>query len=111
MTVDTRGETPTGIGGHPQQGGPMERCRCGWDGTGEHPCHCCKDQPGTMRLYDPRLVPLAGMQMKFEMRDTNACDGCWTWFQAYMADARRVELERTQHTGSTRQPDPKGRTD
>lgn len=68
----------------------MPQCRCGWNGTGEHLCHRCKNQSGFLRFYDPRLVPLAGMQMKFEMRDTNACDECWAWFQVYLEEARKA---------------------
>lgn len=55
-------------------------CRCGWDGIGEHPCHggaySCR-KPATQRFYAPRMVGLAGVQLKFEVSDTWACDACW----------------------------------
>lgn len=63
----------------------MERCRCGFvdDGKTAHPCHgewyTCK-RPAAFRLYDPKFVSLAGMQMKAVARDTWACDACWDKF-------------------------------
>lgn len=69
-----------------------DACRCGWDGRGDHPCHRCHAAPGTLRFYSPYLVPLSGMQMKFEVRDTNACDPCWEFFQEYIA-AQQVALD------------------
>ena len=56
-------------------------CRCGHPGDDSpHPCHglnyTCR-QPATQRFYGARLVALAGMQMKVEVRDTWACDACW----------------------------------
>jgi hypothetical protein len=47
-----------------------------------------------MRFYDARLVPLAGVQMKFEVRDTNACDPCWSDFQ------QETAAERARHVAS-----------
>lgn len=55
-------------------------CRCGWSGEGDHPCHRCHVSPGTRRLYSPRAVALAGVQLKFEVSETNACDPCWGWY-------------------------------
>lgn len=59
------------------------KCRCGWDGVGEHPCHAnaytCR-KPATRRFYNARPAALAGMQMKFEVKDTFACDECWEKF-------------------------------
>lgn len=58
-------------------------CRCGYDGVGDHPCHgraySCK-RPASQRFYDPRPVSLAGVQMKFQVSDTWACNDCWTTF-------------------------------
>lgn len=51
-------------------------CRCGWDGTGDHPCHVC-GAPSRQRFYRPQLVALAGMTMKLQVTDTFACDSCW----------------------------------
>lgn len=62
----------------------QEPCRCGWDGTGDHPCHglaytCRKaSQP---RYYEPhKLYSLAGNQMKISAVQTHACDECWRAF-------------------------------
>lgn len=62
----------------------MSTCRCGHDSTGDHPCHgngyeCRK--PAKRRLYNPRPVGLAGVQMKLQVSDTWACDECWAAFQ------------------------------
>lgn len=61
-----------------------ERCRCGWDGTGDHPCHyknyTCR-KPAKERLYLPSMkFSLAGAQLKFSMSKTFACDECWEDF-------------------------------
>lgn len=60
-----------------------ERCRCGYEGIGTHPCHgsgySCR-KPSKQRFYAPRAVGLAGMQLKFQVQDTWACDGCWAPF-------------------------------
>ena len=59
------------------------KCRCGWEGKGDHPCHknryTCK-APAKQRFYNPKATALAGMQLKFEVRDTWACDECWEDF-------------------------------
>jgi hypothetical protein len=61
-------------------------CRCQRDAP-VHLCHgggyTCP-RPGVQRFYGGRLVALAGVQMKAEMRDTWACDECWA-----MAQVRR----------------------
>jgi hypothetical protein len=62
----------------------MNRCRCGHEGEGEHPCHgdaykCRK--PSKQRFYNARHVALAGMQMKMEVSSTWACDECWKKFR------------------------------
>lgn len=63
----------------------MSNCRCSWNGEGEHPCHAkeytCK-KPATQRFYNPHLTSLAGMQMKFGVYDTWACDECWNDFKS-----------------------------
>lgn len=58
-----------------------ETCGCGWDGTGDHPCHgsaySCR-KPATSRLYVPTMrASLAGLQMKLSVGETFACDECW----------------------------------
>lgn len=65
-----------------------EPCSCGHKGEGPHPCHAC-GQPATSRLYQPRLVSLAGRFMKAEMRETWACDVCWAEYMAQRAEVRR----------------------
>lgn len=55
-------------------------CRCGHNGEGDHPCHygvytCGK--PSTQRFYNAKAVALSGMQMKFQVSDTWACDQHW----------------------------------
>ena len=59
----------------------MDTCRCGHkDGDDFHPCHAkaytCR-KPATQRFYNPRPVCLAGVQMKFAVNETWACDDCW----------------------------------
>ncbi len=56
------------------------KCRCGFNGTGDHPCHsngysCGK--PAKHRFYNAKGVALTGLQMKVQMNDTYACDECW----------------------------------
>ena len=58
----------------------MNTCRCGHSGPDPHPCHgnayrCRK--PAKRRFYAPRIVGLAGVQMKVETSETWACDECW----------------------------------
>lgn len=36
-----------------------------------------------MRFYNPKLVSLSGMQLKFQVSDTWACDECWEKFDVY----------------------------
>jgi hypothetical protein len=61
----------------------VKKCRCGFDGTGAHPCHfggyTCGRQ-ASQRFYNARPVSLAGMQMKVEATDTWACDEHWAEF-------------------------------
>ena len=65
----------------------MTSCRCGWDGTGEHPCHRCLKAPGKRRLYVPTFkFSLAGVQPKLSMAETWGCDGCWTSFQKLLEE-------------------------
>lgn len=62
----------------------LSQCRCGHAGEGPHPCHAneytCR-KPATRRWYNARMVGLAGMQDKFEVSDTWACDECWAKWQ------------------------------
>lgn len=65
-------------------------CRCGWEGSGEHPCHgglyTCH-QPGKRRLYDIHFVSLPGMTFKVEVRkQTVACDACWEKFEQLLRE-------------------------
>ncbi len=61
-------------------------CRCGHDDDSDtpHPCHAkgytCK-KPAQRRFYNPKVVGIAGVQMKFGMSDTWACDDCWNSFK------------------------------
>lgn len=61
-----------------------DACRCGWNGQGGHPCHgqayeCRK--PARERFYEPhKRYSLAGVQTKFSMSQTWACDECWATF-------------------------------
>lgn len=55
-------------------------CRCGHTGSEPHPCHgdgyrCRK--PALRRFTQTGPHALAGMQLKFSMRETWACDECW----------------------------------
>ena len=54
-------------------------CRCGYDGTGPHPCHgmgyTCR-RPAKLRLYNAKPSALAGVQMKLVVTETWACDEC-----------------------------------
>lgn len=70
----------------------MFKCRCGFDPAVDtiHMCHSgylfvdpdkrCKN-PGTQRFYNTGPASLAGMQMKFQVADTIACDECWAKFK------------------------------
>lgn len=66
----------------------MDSCRCGYDGTGHHPCHgqgyTCR-KPAKQRFYNARPAHLAGMQMKLSVDDTWACDACWDEFKPKLA--------------------------
>ena len=67
----------------------MSTCRCGHDGTGDHPCHgngyrCRK--PAARRFYNAQMVALPGVQFKVQMSDTWACDACWAEFQQQCAN-------------------------
>jgi len=59
----------------------MDSCRCGYEGTGQHPCHgkgyTCQ-KPAKQRFYDVQMPALAGMHMKVQVTETWACDACWT---------------------------------
>lgn len=61
----------------------MNNCRCNRDKDGKHYCHgngyTCQNL-GTKRFYNPNFVSLAGMQIKFQMKETIACDDCWKKF-------------------------------
>lgn len=62
------------------------KCRCGWNGTGEHRCHRCGERPGMQRFYLPTMrFSLAGVQLKFSMAETWGCDPCWVTFQQLLA--------------------------
>ena len=69
----------------------MSTCRCGHSGDGPHPCHndgyTCR-KPATQRFYGAHLTCLAGMQMKYGMHDTWACDDCWAKFKVDLAAAK-----------------------
>jgi hypothetical protein len=56
-------------------------CRCGWDSTGDHPCHRCRERFGTRRFVT-RPVALSGTQTKFGAYETWACDRCWDEFKS-----------------------------
>lgn len=61
-------------------------CRCGWDGTGDHPCHgfayTCR-KASSPRYYAPTMMfALAGAQMKISAVLTHACDDCWRDFSS-----------------------------
>lgn len=62
---------------------PKALCRCGYDGTGPHPCHgqgyTCR-RPATQRIYNQRPAHLAGVQLKLSVDITWACDDCWAKF-------------------------------
>jgi hypothetical protein len=61
------------------------RCRCGHrhESKEPHPCHGngykCR-QPARIRFYNARPVCLAGVQTKFGVDSTWACDACWAWY-------------------------------
>lgn len=69
-----------------------KKCRCGWDGQGEHPCHAdaytCR-KPAQHRFYNPQFVGLAGVQMKMQVTDTYACDACWEKFKQELEALRK----------------------
>lgn len=60
------------------------KCRCGWNGKKEHPCHgmtyTCR-KPGTERFVRTNAC-LSGTQTKFGVYITYACDLCW---ESYLA--------------------------
>jgi len=63
----------------------MTKCRCGYDPVLDdpnlqHPCHRC-GQPAKERFYSAQPAHLAGVQVKFAVSQTWACDSCWTWFK------------------------------
>ena len=77
-------------------------CRCGHpkDSSAPHPCHKYKQkvggrmnelvrcgQPAKQRFYNPHPVALAGMQMKLEVTESWACEGCWAEFVEMMREA------------------------
>lgn len=63
-----------------------DRCRCGHTNgsTDPHPCHMdgytCR-KPATQRFYNPTMSALAGMQLKFTVAETWACNSCWDGFK------------------------------
>lgn len=71
----------------------IDKCRCGYSGLEEnHWCHfanyTCK-KPAKIRFYNPHLVSLAGVQLKFEVVDTWACDECWEIFKRDYLNANK----------------------
>ncbi len=62
----------------------MLKCRCGYEGVGDHPCHAklytCR-KSAEQRFYNPKIVSLAGIQMKLEVTDTWACNECWEEYE------------------------------
>jgi hypothetical protein len=67
------------------------KCRCGWNGEGDHPCHygaytCGK--PATQRFYNARPVCLAGAQLKFGVMETWACDDHWAEWQSDIKEVK-----------------------
>jgi hypothetical protein len=71
----------------------MSACRCGWDGTGDHPCHRCGKAPGTRRFRHADVpYSLAGAQPKFNMVETYSCDPCWTEWQELTKDKDPADL-------------------
>lgn len=68
-------------------------CRCGYEGSGLHPCHgkahTCR-KPASQRFYALRLVALAGAQMKLGMSETWACDECWQVFQELLTQQKET---------------------
>jgi len=76
---------------------PDKACRCGFSGEGPHGCH--KYQPDGSRCGKPasqrfyHLGPpasLAGMQLKFSVQETWACDEHWEEYQEYLKEGRKV---------------------
>lgn len=67
-------------------------CRCGWDGTGDHPCHGrayeCK-KPARSRSQPHQRYSLAGAMLKLSVVETFACDECWEEFKAKLAAAKK----------------------
>jgi len=67
-----------------------DKCRCGHETGGEHPCHgnqyrCRK--PAIQRFVNQRTpYALAGTQMKFSAYDTWACDNCWEEFRKLISE-------------------------
>lgn len=64
----------------------MDTCRCGHKDPGSpHPCHgkgyTCKN-PAEHRFYGPKVVGIAGVQMKYQVQETWACDDCWAAHKA-----------------------------
>lgn len=74
-----------------------QSCRCGFSGgEGPHPCHgnryrCRK--PAQQYFYSAKLVGLAGAQMKFEVSETWACEGCWESFKKLLAKHNEKETD------------------
>lgn len=68
----------------------MKKCRCGWDGQGDHPCHAGKytcGKPGTERVIAGGWAVLAGNHPKLDAYVTYACDEHWKIFKE-IADSR-----------------------
>jgi len=63
----------------------MSKCRCGWEGEGQHPCHGKGYQCKSPAL--PRFVAtsggLSGSQIKTAAYQTWACDSCWEEFREF----------------------------
>jgi hypothetical protein len=71
----------------------MEKCRCGHEGDGDHPCHAfaytCR-KPATQRFIAQQTpYSIAGMQPKVVAHDTWACDDCWATFKELGGDMQK----------------------
>ena len=73
------------------------KCRCGHSGDGAHPCHFANYQcrePATRRFYNAQPAPLAGMQEKYIVTETWACDRCWSQYTAMLAGFEVLRTEK-----------------
>lgn len=74
-------------------------CRCGWNGTGDHPCHRCGTAPGKRRLRHADIpYSLAGAQPKFNMVETWSCDECWAeWVDFNSIPEAKLQEAKREH--------------